>query len=166
MMLTRIPRRYRNVGFKLLLIAAFVYIATMMFHSELNLPNLSDKFSLDRPSDAVIDEPIVTAAPQHQHELSEEESGHSEDVEIEHVGDSGDSDYVPEEPPPSDPNAPGEMGKPYKVDNPSPEVKAKIDEGWKNNAYNQYVSDLISLHRSLPDHRDEWCRAPGRYFDC
>ena len=34
-------------------------------------------------------------------------------MEIEHVGDSGDSDYVPEEPPPSDPNAPGEMGKPY-----------------------------------------------------
>ena len=26
----------------------------------------------------------------------------------------------------------------------------------------QYVSDLISLHRSLPDHRDPWCRTEGR----
>ena len=134
-MLSRIPRRYRSVGFKVLLIAAFIYITSMMFQSELNLPNLSDKFSLDRPSDVVIDVPLVTAAV--NHEVSEEDSGHSEDVEIEHVGDSDDSDYLPEEPPPSDPNAPGEMGKPYKVDNPSPDVKAKIDEGWKNNAYNQ-----------------------------
>jgi polypeptide N-acetylgalactosaminyltransferase len=62
-------------------------------------------------------------------------------------------------PPPNDPGAPGEMGKPVKLDNPSPEVKALIDEGWKNNAFNQYASDIISLHRSLPDPRDEW------YFD-
>ncbi len=48
------------------------------------------------------------------------------------------------------------MGKPVKLDNPSPEVKALIDEGWKNNAFNQYASDIISLHRSLPDPRDEW----------
>jgi polypeptide N-acetylgalactosaminyltransferase len=27
------------------------------------------------------------------------------------------------------------------------------EEGWQKNAFNQYVSDLISLHRSLPDLR-------------
>lgn len=59
-------------------------------------------------------------------------------------------------PPPNDPNAPGEMGRPVKIDNPSPDIKALIDEGWKNNAFNQYASDIISLHRSLPDPRDEW----------
>jgi hypothetical protein len=59
-------------------------------------------------------------------------------------------------PPPNDANAPGEMGRPVKLDNPSPEIKALIDEGWKNNAFNQYASDIISLHRSLPDPRDEW----------
>ena len=59
-------------------------------------------------------------------------------------------------PPPQDPNAPGELGKPVKFDNPEPEVKALIDEGWKNNAFNQYASDVISLHRSLPDPRDSW----------
>ena len=49
------------------------------------------------------------------------------------------------------------MGKPYKVDKEKPdnETKAKIDAGWLNNAYNEYVSDLISVHRSLPDPRDK-----------
>ena len=28
-----------------------------------------------------------------------------------------------------------------------PEIKERIERGWKNNAYNEYVSDLISVHR-------------------
>ena len=56
------------------------------------------------------------------------------------------------------------MGKPYKVDKEKAdnETKAKIDAGWLNNAYNEYVSDLISVHRSLPDPRDKWCKAQDR----
>eukprot|EP00090_Calanus_glacialis_P041322 TRINITY_DN7278_c0_g1_i1.p1 TRINITY_DN7278_c0_g1~~TRINITY_DN7278_c0_g1_i1.p1 ORF type:complete len:653 (-),score=163.54 TRINITY_DN7278_c0_g1_i1:80-2038(-) len=66
--------------------------------------------------------------------------------------------------PPKNPDGPGEMGKPYKFDKEKAdnETKAKIDKGWLNNAYNEYVSDLISVHRSLPDLRDEWCKAPDR----
>ena len=37
----------------------------------------------------------------------------------------------------------------------SKEERKKYDEGWQNHAYNEYVSEMISLHRSLPDHRDE-----------
>ncbi len=66
--------------------------------------------------------------------------------------------------PPHDPNGPGELGKPVKIDNPDKETKRKIDEGWKNNAFNQYVSDMISVHRSLPDPRDEWCKADNRFL--
>ena len=36
----------------------------------------------------------------------------------------------------------------------SPEERIKYDDGWKNNAFNQYVSDMISVHRSLADYRD------------
>ncbi|KAG8035233.1 hypothetical protein G9C98_001723 [Cotesia typhae] len=52
---------------------------------------------------------------------------------------------------------PGEMGRPVVLPtNLTAEVKKLVDDGWMNNAFNQYVSDLISVHRSLPDPRDEW----------
>ncbi|XP_064648312.1 polypeptide N-acetylgalactosaminyltransferase 5-like isoform X2 [Lineus longissimus] len=59
-----------------------------------------------------------------------------------------------------DPNAPGENGKGVFIDpnKLSPEERKKYDDGWKKNAYNQYVADMISLHRSLPDVRDPLCK--------
>ncbi|XP_034247891.1 putative polypeptide N-acetylgalactosaminyltransferase 9 isoform X2 [Thrips palmi] len=57
----------------------------------------------------------------------------------------------------------GEMGKPVVLGNLTADVKKLVDEGWAKNAFNQYVSDLISVHRKLPDPRDHWCKEPGRY---
>ncbi len=50
----------------------------------------------------------------------------------------------------------GELGRPVNIDKDklSPSERIKFDEGWKNNAFNQYASDMISLHRSLADIRD------------
>jgi len=51
----------------------------------------------------------------------------------------------------------GELGRPVTLPpNMTAEVKKLVDEGWTKNAFNQYVSDLISVHRSLPDPRDQW----------
>lgn len=59
----------------------------------------------------------------------------------------------------------GKMGEAVHLPvNLSDEVKSLIDKGWKDNAFNQYVSDLISLHRSLPDPRDAWCKEPDRFL--
>ena len=51
----------------------------------------------------------------------------------------------------------GEMGKAIVIDKDklSPEERKKYDLGFQNNAFNQYASDLMSLHRTLPDVRDE-----------
>ncbi|CAF2632696.1 unnamed protein product [Rotaria sp. Silwood2] len=55
---------------------------------------------------------------------------------------------------------PGEMGKSVDIDKSklSPDQLKKYEEGFENNAFNEYVSDLISYHRSLPDVRDPDCR--------
>ena len=47
----------------------------------------------------------------------------------------------------------------YRILNPDPKTKEKIASGWRKHAFNQFVSDLISVTRSLPDPRDGWCRA-------
>lgn len=62
--------------------------------------------------------------------------------------------------PKHDLNGPGEMGKAFDVDKEklTPEERRKYDDGFQKNAFNAYVSDLISLHRSLPDVRDPGCR--------
>uniref|UniRef100_A0A182NPH4 Polypeptide N-acetylgalactosaminyltransferase n=1 Tax=Anopheles dirus TaxID=7168 RepID=A0A182NPH4_9DIPT len=66
--------------------------------------------------------------------------------------------------PPSD--GPGELGKPVVLPKElSPEVKKLVDEGWTKNAFNQYVADMISIRRTLPDPRDAWCRDTDRYLD-
>jgi hypothetical protein len=57
-------------------------------------------------------------------------------------------------------DGPGEMGKGFDVDKTklTPDELRKYDEGFQKNAFNGYVSDLISIHRSLPDVRDPGCR--------
>ncbi|XP_064536203.1 putative polypeptide N-acetylgalactosaminyltransferase 9 isoform X2 [Drosophila montana] len=60
---------------------------------------------------------------------------------------------------------PGELGKPVILPKEMPiDMKKAVDDGWTKNAFNQYVSDLISVHRSLPDPRDAWCKDSARYL--
>ncbi|XP_063696657.1 putative polypeptide N-acetylgalactosaminyltransferase 9 isoform X2 [Culicoides brevitarsis] len=62
--------------------------------------------------------------------------------------------------------APGHMGRPVILpSNVSSEVKKLVDEGWSKNAFNEYVSNMISIQRELPDPRDDWCKAPGRFLE-
>ena len=53
----------------------------------------------------------------------------------------------------------GEMGKPVTMPDVLPlEVQKIYDKGWKDNQFNQYLSDLISVNRSLPDYRTNYCQ--------
>ncbi|KAL3096177.1 hypothetical protein niasHT_029213 [Heterodera trifolii] len=58
-----------------------------------------------------------------------------------------------------DPDQAGEAGKPVKIfmEKLSPDEKKKYDDGFVKNAFNQYASDMISLHRSLPQPADDEC---------
>lgn len=60
---------------------------------------------------------------------------------------------------------PGAMGKPVMLPtNLSKDIHGIIDEGRRTYGFNQYVSDLVSVRRTLPDVRDEWCKTPGRFL--
>lgn len=57
---------------------------------------------------------------------------------------------------PHEPDGPGEMGKAVVLPKDlTAEQKKLVDDGWQKNAFNQYVSDMISVHRTLPDPRDD-----------
>ena len=59
---------------------------------------------------------------------------------------------------------PGELGRPVILpENVEGDQKISIDKGWKNHEFNQYVSDMISIQRSLPDIRDKKCKEKDRY---
>ncbi|RWS31791.1 putative polypeptide N-acetylgalactosaminyltransferase 9-like protein [Leptotrombidium deliense] len=62
-------------------------------------------------------------------------------------------------PPPNEFVGAGEMGKPVILPkNLSKEIEKRVSQGWADNAFNQYISDLISTSRSLPDVRDPACK--------
>lgn len=61
-------------------------------------------------------------------------------------------------PPPNEPNGPGELGRPVVLKNLTKEQQDMVNVGWENNAFNQFVSDIISVNRSLPDVRDPSCK--------
>jgi len=51
----------------------------------------------------------------------------------------------------------GELGAAIEINReklPTSE-QTKFDSGWQANAFNYYANDMMSLHRSLPDVRDE-----------
>nr|CAD7448663.1 unnamed protein product [Timema bartmani] len=60
----------------------------------------------------------------------------------------------------------GDMGQPVVLPSDLPDnIRKIVENGWNNNVFNQYVSDLISVHRILPDVRDSWCKEPVKYLE-
>uniref|UniRef100_A0A915BKU5 Polypeptide N-acetylgalactosaminyltransferase n=1 Tax=Parascaris univalens TaxID=6257 RepID=A0A915BKU5_PARUN len=59
-----------------------------------------------------------------------------------------------------DPKQAGEFGAAVKIDKEKlpPSERKKYDEGFKRNSFNEYASEMISLHRSLPNNTDEMCK--------
>uniref|UniRef100_A0A1Q3FN37 Polypeptide N-acetylgalactosaminyltransferase n=1 Tax=Culex tarsalis TaxID=7177 RepID=A0A1Q3FN37_CULTA len=60
------------------------------------------------------------------------------------------------------PTPPGDMGVAVTTGVTNSEVAALIKQGYDMQGLNQYLSDLMSVHRRLPDTRDAWCKEPDR----
>lgn len=51
----------------------------------------------------------------------------------------------------------GENGQGVFIANPPPEVQKRIEAGWAAHQFNEFVSDIISVNRSVPDPRSQYC---------
>lgn len=57
--------------------------------------------------------------------------------------------------------ASGEMGNGIELENIIPKEKKKKEAMYQAHGFDEYISEyLVSLNRSLPDRRDEWCKQP------
>eukprot|EP00088_Acartia_fossae_P014334 TRINITY_DN17664_c0_g1_i2.p1 TRINITY_DN17664_c0_g1~~TRINITY_DN17664_c0_g1_i2.p1 ORF type:complete len:593 (+),score=94.71 TRINITY_DN17664_c0_g1_i2:2-1780(+) len=58
--------------------------------------------------------------------------------------------------------AAGEMGCGIELENMTPREKKKRDDMYKAHGFDEYISEyLVSLNRSLPDRRDDYCKNEG-----
>lgn len=60
---------------------------------------------------------------------------------------------------------PGENGTAVMLGNVTAEIKKKIKLGWKRHEFNEFVSDLVSVRRTLPDPREEYCKQKNLYLE-
>lgn len=94
-------------------------------------------------------------AVESSNETSESQSSDEEKLLRDEEADAQDAAVIP---PPADPSGPGELGRPVVLKNLTKEQQNLVNVGWENNAFNQYISDIISVNRTLPDVRDPSCK--------
>jgi len=57
--------------------------------------------------------------------------------------------------------AAGEMGNGIELENIKPKEKKKKEAMYQAHGFDEYISEyMVSLNRSLPDRRDDWCKMP------
>ena len=138
----RTPRSYlRRHLLALFRLAIYALVCGVFFEIGVHVGKLENDFSV-WPNVSVLQSFLKRAA----------DAAEDEELEAEWKDQSGNDQILGILPIPNVMN-PGEMGKPVKLPKLSEEQKKMVKEGWKNNGFNQYVSDLISVNRSLPDIR-------------
>lgn len=73
-------------------------------------------------------------------------------------------EYVSQTLDPRFPTPPGDMGAAVTLGVTNEGIASLVKEGYQMQGLNQFLSDLMSVHRRLPDVRDDWCKQPGRFL--
>ncbi|KAJ1364036.1 Polypeptide N-acetylgalactosaminyltransferase 5 [Parelaphostrongylus tenuis] len=152
------PARKRSLIFKIILIVPVFWICALMYLSYAEYSRAFDK-NQDDLSKRIPPKPLVEGfGPPIV--KKEESSPHDNDRPMPilpkplFIVNMSDPIYKS-----GDPNQEGENGKPVNINKTilTPEQKKLYDLGFQNNAFNQYASDLISIHRTLPENADKEC---------
>ncbi|EYC30509.1 hypothetical protein Y032_0005g2687 [Ancylostoma ceylanicum] len=163
-----LPARKRSLLFKLLVLVPAVWICTLIYfavtdrRSNAILDNQAE-FAKRHPRVPVVEgfgPPINIADKDKPQEPKSDEKKGEQGDELPNlrkpifVVNASDPIYKS-----GDPNQEGEKGKAVNIDKNklTPEQKKLYDLGFQNNAFNQYASDLISIHRTLPEVIDKEC---------
>lgn len=72
--------------------------------------------------------------------------------------------YVSQTLDPRFPTPPGDMGAAVTLGVTDEAIAGLVKEGYNMQGLNQFLSDLMSVHRRLPDVRNDWCKKPGRFL--
>jgi len=59
---------------------------------------------------------------------------------------------------------PGEMGNGIVLEDMTIDENTKKEIMFLDHAFAEYISEMVSVNRTLPDRRDEWCKLPTSYF--
>lgn len=162
-----VPRR-RSLIFRLLLLISAVWLCAIMYFSIST--KVSDKVSSVRHPRVELPKihklegfgPPVVMKP--AIDVEEKFPDEDFDVRIEkgNIPKPNKALFNPDSPiyKSGDENQPGEGGKAVVIDRNklSLDERKIYDDGFTKNAFNQYISDMISIHRSLPSYIDEECK--------
>ena len=125
-----VPRRHRSLVYKLVVAIPLLWIVLLMFfynEKKTTVEAVSKGEVAGRKVQAQAR--VVEAAPGEERELDLEDGNRKK------------RNRTPEDPIDNDvrdPNGPGELGKPFKIENPDHETKAAIDKGWQVTARIQF----------------------------
>ncbi|KAK6746241.1 hypothetical protein RB195_012388 [Necator americanus] len=166
-----LPARKRSLIFKLIILIPTVWICALFYfaltdRTKSAILNNQEEFAKRIPRVPLVEgfgPPINIAVDKESHpeksvEKKEKDEEHEEKVrnlpKPLFIVNASDPIYKS-----GDPNQPGEKGKAVKIDKSglTADQKKLYDLGFQNNAFNQYASDLISIHRTLPEILDKEC---------
>ena len=129
--LTMVPRRHRSLVYKLVVAIPLLWIVLLMFFYNEKKTTVEAVPKGEVGGRKVQAQArVVEATPTEEKELDVED-GNRKPKKNRRLEDPIDNDV-------RDPNGPGELGKPFKVENPDRETKAAIDKGWQVTARIQF----------------------------
>ncbi|XP_070490427.1 putative polypeptide N-acetylgalactosaminyltransferase 9 [Chironomus tepperi] len=108
----------------------------------------------------VTEDPAAIKQPE-QEELERLEQTVQENLQTDPIKSQEKPPFLPEAEPPLPPDLKtdlGEYGRPVTLPPDLPDnIKQLVDDGWKQHQFNEYISNLISVKRSLLDFRSDYC---------
>ena len=139
-----VPRRHRSLVYKLVVAIPLLWIVLLMFfyNEKKTTVEAVGKGDVGGRKVQGAQARVMEATPGEERDLVDQEDSTNRRRKNRRVEDPIDNEI-------HDPNGPGELGKPFKVENPDRETKAAIDKGWQVTARIQLKTSHTAVAASV-----------------